>query len=62
MDKVAFRHFEITPLRRDILAAARHRQSQLTKPVGSLGRMENVAVQLSGIQKKPHQMPEKQNA
>lgn len=34
----------------DSAARARHRQSQLTKPRGSLGRFEDIAVQLAGMQ------------
>lgn len=33
--------------------AARRRQNQLTKPAGSLGRLEELSVQLAGIQRKP---------
>jgi len=32
------------------MAAARARQSQLTKPAGSLGRLESLSIQLAGIQ------------
>ncbi len=39
----------IAPLDRDVLAAARERIDSLTKPVGSLGRIEDLAVQLCGI-------------
>jgi len=39
----------IGPLDRDALAAARQRQSQMTKPAGSLGVLEDVSVQLSGL-------------
>lgn len=34
----------------DIIAKATERQQQLTKPAGSLGRLESVAVQLAGLQ------------
>ncbi|MER2101812.1 MAG: nicotinate-nucleotide--dimethylbenzimidazole phosphoribosyltransferase [Pseudomonas atacamensis] len=34
----------------DIIAQATERQKQLTKPAGSLGRLESVAVQLAGLQ------------
>lgn len=34
----------------DVLAAAGARQQQLTKPAGSLGRLEALAVQLAGLQ------------
>jgi nicotinate-nucleotide--dimethylbenzimidazole phosphoribosyltransferase len=39
----------IPPIDADAQAAARERQAQLTKPPGSLGRLEDLAVQLAGI-------------
>jgi nicotinate-nucleotide--dimethylbenzimidazole phosphoribosyltransferase len=39
----------ILPLDADAVAAARQRQSQMTKPAGSLGVLEDVSVQLSGL-------------
>jgi nicotinate-nucleotide--dimethylbenzimidazole phosphoribosyltransferase len=39
----------IRPLDADALEAARQRQAQMTKPAGSLGVLEDVSVQLSGI-------------
>lgn len=39
----------IPPLDEAAMAAARARQDQLTKPAGSLGRLEDLAVQLAGI-------------
>src|SRR5690348_711504 len=39
----------ITPLDTDTMAAARTRQEQLTKPAGSLGRLESLAIQIAGI-------------
>jgi len=39
----------IGPLDEAAMAAARRRQNQLTKPPGSLGRLEELAVQLAGI-------------
>ncbi len=39
----------IRPLDDDAVAAARHRQAQMTKPAGSLGVLEDVSVQLSGL-------------
>jgi nicotinate-nucleotide--dimethylbenzimidazole phosphoribosyltransferase len=39
----------IRPLDGDAVAAARQRQSQMTKPAGSLGVLEDVSVQLSGL-------------
>ena len=38
------------PVDRDMQAAAAERQQQLTKPAGSLGRLEGLAVQLAGLQ------------
>lgn len=40
---------EIVPLDEDAMSAARARQDQLTKPLGSLGRLEDLSVQLAGI-------------
>ncbi|HEX4208246.1 MAG TPA: nicotinate-nucleotide--dimethylbenzimidazole phosphoribosyltransferase [Ktedonobacteraceae bacterium] len=39
----------IAPLDASLLAQARERQQQLTKPAGSLGRLENIAIQMAGI-------------
>lgn len=39
----------IAPLDTNAMAAARVRQEQLTKPAGSLGRLESLAIQLAGI-------------
>ena len=44
---------KITPLDERAMAEARARQSQLTKPQGSLGRLEELSIQLAGIQGKP---------
>ncbi len=41
--------FVIPPLNESAMAEARARHNQLTKPPGSLGRLEEVAVQLAGI-------------
>ena len=38
------------PIDRDMQAAAAERQQQLTKPAGSLGQLEALAVQLAGLQ------------
>ena len=39
----------IAPLDAAAMAAARARQEQLTKPAGSLGRLETLAIQIAGI-------------
>src|SRR5215831_16112602 len=39
----------IGPLDATAMDAARARQAQLTKPAGSLGRLEGLAIQLAGI-------------
>ncbi len=41
---------KIQPLDQKAMAAARLRQDNLTKPAGSLGRLEDLSVQLAGIQ------------
>jgi len=43
----------IKPLDKRAMAAAQARQDTLTKPQGSLGRLEELSVQLAGIQGKP---------
>ena len=43
----------ITALDAAAMAAARQRQDELTKPPGSLGRLERLAVQLAGITRSP---------
>ena len=40
---------EIKPLDEAAMSAARARQAQLAKPPGSLGRLEELSVQLAGI-------------
>jgi len=42
----------IKPLDEKAMAAARERQDQLTKPAGSLGRLEEVSIRIAGIQGK----------
>src|SRR4029079_14998159 len=39
----------IAPLDRDAIARAEARQARLTKPPGSLGRLEEIATQIAGI-------------
>jgi len=43
----------IKPLDKEAMAEAQARQNMLTKPQGSLGRLEELSVQLAGIQGKP---------
>jgi len=43
----------IKPLDEAAMASARARQDTLTKPQGSLGRLEELSIQLAGIQGKP---------
>jgi nicotinate-nucleotide--dimethylbenzimidazole phosphoribosyltransferase len=40
---------EIRPLDSPAMAAAQHRQNSLTKPHGSLGRLEELSIQIAGI-------------
>jgi nicotinate-nucleotide--dimethylbenzimidazole phosphoribosyltransferase len=46
---LAARISQVRPLDRHAMAAARRRQDELTKPPGSLGRLERLAAQLAGI-------------
>src|SRR5947209_13131685 len=46
----------ITPLDATAMEQAKARQLQLTKPAGSLGRLEEIAVQMAGITR--HPLPE----
>ncbi len=43
----------IRSLDRQAMAAARQRQSILTKPAGSLGRLEELSISLAGIYREP---------
>lgn len=43
--------FAIMPISSQHIEAARTRQAQLTKPEGSLGRLEEIACQIAGIQR-----------
>ena len=43
----------IKPLDKEAMAQAQARQDTLTKPPGSLGRLEQLSIQLAGIQAKP---------
>lgn len=44
----------VGPLDREAMRVANARQAQLTKPAGSLGRLEAIAAQVAGIQGRPH--------
>ena len=54
-------HFDIKPLDEAAMAAARARQAQLAKPPGSLGRMEELSIQLAGITGRVHNRIEKKH-
>ena len=51
----------IQPLDDTAMTAARERQAQLAKPPGSLGRLEDLSVQLAGITGKVHNIIEKKH-
>ena len=53
--------FRIEPLDEAAMAAARTRQAQLAKPPGSLGRLEDLSIQLAGITGKVHNKIEKKH-
>ncbi len=49
LDRIA----SATPLDTAAMELARSRQQQLTKPTGSLGRLEDIAIQMAGITRQP---------
>ena len=51
----------VLPLDEAAMAKARERQAQLAKPPGSLGRLEDLSVQLAGITGKVHNKIEKKH-
>ncbi len=51
----------ITPLNQGAMSAAEERQAQLAKPPGSLGRLEELSVQLAGISGTVHNSVEKKH-
>lgn len=51
----------ITPLDDAAMVAARERQAQLAKPPGSLGRLEDLSIQLAGITGSVHNTIEKKH-
>ena len=54
-------NFNIQPLDEAAMAAARERQAQLAKPPRSLGRLEELSIQLAGITGKVHNKIEKKH-
>ncbi|MCH7969812.1 MAG: nicotinate-nucleotide--dimethylbenzimidazole phosphoribosyltransferase [Chloroflexi bacterium] len=46
-----FSKYDIEPISKGHVEVARQRQSVLTKPAGSLGRLEDIACQIAGIQR-----------
>lgn len=51
MDKINKVLYSIKPLDEKAMAAARQRQNTLTKPHGSLGKLEDLSIQIAGIKK-----------
>ena len=51
----------IEPLDEAAMAAARERQAQLAKPPGSLGRLEDLSIQVAGITGKVHNRMERKH-
>ena len=51
----------VSPLDEAAMAAARERQAQLAKPPGSLGRLEDLSIQLAGITGQVHNTTEKKH-
>ena len=54
-------NFNIQPLDEAAMAAARERQARLAKPPGSLGRLEDLSVQLAGITGRVHNKIERKH-
>ena len=53
--------FRILPLDEAAMTQARQRQAQLAKPPGSLGRLEDLSVQMAGITGRVHNKIEKKH-
>ena len=51
----------VAPLDKTVMDAARRRQAQLAKPPGSLGRLEELSIQLAGITGKVHNQIKKKH-
>lgn len=52
---------QVSPLDEGAMAAARERQARLAKPPGSLGRLEDISIQLAGITGNVHNKIEKKH-
>ena len=53
MDKINQTIVSIKPLDENAMAMAKMRQDNLTKPQGSLGQLETISIQVSGIRRNP---------
>ncbi len=53
--------FAVKPLNMEAMDTARKRQAQLAKPPGSLGRLEELSIQIAGITGKVHNKIEKKH-
>src|SRR5205823_10920071 len=53
MQHIRNRARSVVPLDTAAMELARSRQQQLTKPAGSLGRLEDIAIQMAGISRQP---------
>src|SRR5438477_10118858 len=53
MQQILDRVASVTPLDTAAMELASARQQQLTKPAGSLGRLEDIAIHIAGITKQP---------
>lgn len=51
----------VAPLKEEAMSGARKRQAELAKPPGSLGRLEELSIQLAGITGQVHNTMEKQH-
>src|SRR5437588_12954627 len=53
LQQILDRVTSVTPLDAAAMEQAHSRQQQLTKPAGSLGRLEDIAIQMAGITRQP---------